>query len=58
MFQALADRGVGAMEVATWEGFFEGRGADKDAVKFDAGAGRIAGDFERLGRTGDGKPKK
>jgi hypothetical protein len=58
MFQALANHGVGAMEIATREGFFKGCGANEGAVKFDAGAGRIAGDFEGLGRTGDDEAKK
>jgi len=50
MFQAPADHGVGAVEIAAWEGFFEGRGANESAVNFDAGARRSAGDFEGLGR--------
>jgi hypothetical protein len=46
------------MEIATREGFFEGRGAREDAVKFNAGARRIAGDFEGLGRRGDNEAQK
>jgi hypothetical protein len=58
MFQALANHGVSAMEIATREGFFKGRGANEGAVKFDAGARRIAGDFEGLGGRGDDEAKK
>jgi len=57
MFQALADRGVGAMEIATREGFFEWSGASEGPVKFDAGARRSAGDFEGLGRRGGNEAK-
>jgi hypothetical protein len=46
------------MEIATREGFFKGCGANEGAVKFDAGARRIAGDFEGLGGTGDDEAKK
>lgn len=49
MFEALAERGAGAMEVATGEIFFKGSGADDDAVEFDSGPGRGAGDPESVG---------
>jgi hypothetical protein len=58
MFKALADHGVGTTEIATREGFFEWSGASEGTVKFDAGARRIAGDFEGLGRRGGNEAKK
>jgi hypothetical protein len=58
MFQALADHGVGAMEISAREGFFEGSGANEDAVKFDTRARRIAGDFEGLGGRGGNNAKE
>jgi hypothetical protein len=43
MFEALAEGGVGAMKVAARKIFFEGRGADGDAIEFDFRPGRRAG---------------
>jgi hypothetical protein len=39
-----------AVEITAREIFFERSGTDGDAIKFNGGALRIAGDFERLGK--------
>ena len=58
VFEARAERGVCAMKVAAGKIFFIRSGADGDAVDFDGGAGRIAGDGEFFGRHTGGKEQK
>ena len=49
MFEARTERGASAVKVAAWKIFLKRRGADGDAVDFDSGAGRDAGDGELVG---------
>ena len=43
------------VEVAAREVLFEGRGANGDAIEFNGGAGRVAGDLQLIGKTRDGQ---
>ena len=43
VFETQAEGSVGAMKVAARKIFFEGRGADGDAIEFDFRPGRRAG---------------
>jgi hypothetical protein len=38
------------VEVAAREVLFEGRGANGDAIEFNGGAGRVAGDLQLIGK--------
>jgi hypothetical protein len=58
MFEPPAERGARAMELATGEIFFKGSGADGDAIEFDGGPGRGAGDFESVRGSGTNEAKK
>src|SRR5690242_6419206 len=58
MFESLAKSGVRAMEITTGKIFFEGSGADGDAVEFNGGTGRSAGDLESVGRGGSKEAKE
>jgi hypothetical protein len=48
MLKPAAEGSESAVEIAAWEFFLEWRGASRDAIEFDGGAGRVAGDFEGL----------
>jgi len=58
MFETLAKSGVRAMKVAAGEIFFEGSGAEGDAVEFDGCAERGAGDFEGVSGRGSNEAEK
>jgi len=58
MFEALAKRGVRAMEVATGKILFKGSGANGDAIEFDGCAGRGAGDSQSVGGRGSNEAEK
>ena len=54
----LVFRRARAMKVAAGKIFFKWRGADDDAVDFNGGAGRSAGDGEFAGRYTNGHEQK
>jgi hypothetical protein len=58
MLQALAEHRVCAMKVSAREGFFQGRGANQDAIEFNAGSRRIAGDLDGFRGRGSNEAKK
>ena len=49
VFQALTERGAGAVKVAAGKILLEGRGAGENTIELPGGSGRIAGDLQRFG---------